>query len=364
MRYQIVYLLLLVCLIFAPGIGALKLSTQFEAIYQFGDSLNDNGNYVRLPGGVKCAYTKLPYGETIKTPTGRASDGLIISDFIATYFNLPQMNPYLASGSDFSHGINFAVVGATATGDEQRNSLAKQLKWFKSYLNSSFSTPTAIKEKLQKSLVLMGEIGGNDFNGPFSQRKPISEVSALIPKVVNTIKDAILEVIGVGATNIVVPGNFAIGCVPIYLYLFATNDTSKYDEHHCLRDYNDFATSYNQELIKAIQLLQQHHTNVAIVYADYYSALISVLSNGPQLGFEQDGLQKACCGNGNNPYNFGDKGCGSPGSTVCEDPSKRVNWDGVHMTQHGYKCVADSLVKQFVPLLQKQLRRLKRNELS
>lgn len=92
------------------------------------------------------------------------------------------------------------------------------------------------------------------------------------------------EVIGVGATNIVVPGNFAIGCVPIYLYLFATNDTSKYDEHHCLRDYNDFATSYNQELIKAIQLLQQHHTNVAIVYADYYSALISVLSNGPQLG--------------------------------------------------------------------------------
>lgn len=51
---------------------------------------------------------------------------------------------------------------------------------------------TAIKEKLQKSLVLMGEIGGNDFNGPFSQRKPISEVSALIPKVVNTIKDAIL----------------------------------------------------------------------------------------------------------------------------------------------------------------------------
>lgn len=37
----------------------------------------------------------------------------------------------------------------------------------------------------------MGEIGGNDFNGPFHQRKTIEEVSKLVAGVVKTIKDAV-----------------------------------------------------------------------------------------------------------------------------------------------------------------------------
>lgn len=49
----------------------------------------------------------------------------------------------------------------------------------------------AIKERLQKSLVLMGEIGGNDFNGPFYRGRSIHEVCKLIPGVVKTIKDAV-----------------------------------------------------------------------------------------------------------------------------------------------------------------------------
>ncbi|XP_057536248.1 acetylajmalan esterase-like [Amaranthus tricolor] len=357
---QLFFMLFLVCFLFKCG-SAFKMSMQFEAIYQFGDSLNDNGNFIRLPTGWHSAYGRLPYGQALKMPTGRASDGLVIGDFIASYFQLPQLNPYLAYGSDFSHGVNFAVVGATATGGGRTISLADQLSWFKYYLASSFTYPTAIKEKLEKSLVIMGEIGGNDFNGPFYAHKTISEVSLLVPKVVKTVKDAIEFVISIGATNIVVPGNFAIGCVPLYLVEFATNDTSKYDEYHCLKDYNQFARFYNQELIKVIKELQYEHPNVAIVYADYYSALISVVRNAQQLGFEQDGIEKACCGDGNNPYNYGEKGCGSVGATVCEDPSKRLNWDGVHMTQHGYKCVVDSLVKQFVPALERQIRRRRRN---
>ncbi|KAL2899939.1 hypothetical protein RDABS01_025021 [Bienertia sinuspersici] len=63
----------------------------------------------------------------------------------------------------------------------------------------------------------MGEIGGNDFNGPFQQGKTIPQVTQLVPGVVKTIKDAVEEVISLGATNIVVPGNFPIGCVPIIM---------------------------------------------------------------------------------------------------------------------------------------------------
>ncbi|XP_021766490.1 GDSL esterase/lipase At5g03980-like [Chenopodium quinoa] len=332
----------------------IRLTRQIEAIYQFGDSLSDTGNYIREVNGEESTYSRLPYGQSYH-PTGRASDGLIMVDYIAMFFHLPLLNPYLAKGSDFRHGANFAVIGATANG--KYNSLGRQLDWFKYHLRTTYHNSIAIKRKLQKSLVLMGEIGGNDFNGPFNQGKSIKEVAKLVPGVVQTIKNAIEEVIKLGATNIVVPGNFPIGCVPLYLAKFATNDTSKYDKLWCLKDYNNFAKFYNIKLIRAIKQLQQKHPDVAIVYGDYYSALIWVIANAQQLGIEQDDTKKACCGYGYNPYNFGTTGCGSPGSPICQDPSKRISWDGIHLTQQGYKGVGDQLLEQFVPVLEKQIRR-------
>ena len=47
------------------------------------------------------------------------------------------------------------------------------------------------KEKLRKSLVLMGEIGGNDYNFAFFQGRTMEEAYQLVPDVVRTIKDGI-----------------------------------------------------------------------------------------------------------------------------------------------------------------------------
>lgn len=58
---------------------------EFEAIYQFGDSLSDTGNYVREHAS--SAYSRLPYGQTYY-PTGRASDGLIMVDYFGTFLEL------------------------------------------------------------------------------------------------------------------------------------------------------------------------------------------------------------------------------------------------------------------------------------
>lgn len=80
------------------------------------------------------------------------------------------------------------------------------------------------------------------------------------------------------------PGNFPIGCVPLYLVKFETYDESKYDEYQCLKDYNEFSKYHNQLLVEAIQELQQENPNVAIVYGDYYSALTWVISHAPVLG--------------------------------------------------------------------------------
>lgn len=348
--------------------GAPKITMEFEAIYQFGDSLADTGNLIREATGSKTAFARLPYGQTyFHRPTGRCSDGLLMVDYFAMYFHLPLLNPYLAKGSDFTYGANFAVAGATALDVSAlaarnvslpltQSTLAMQLRWFKFLLHSTFSNPTEIRQKLQRSLVLMGEIGGNDYNFAFFQGRTLEEVYQLIPHVVQTIKEAVQEVIGLGATNIVVPGNFPIGCVPLYLVKFATNDVSKYDELQCLKDYNDFSKYHNELLIGAIQELQQEHPDVTIAYGDYYSALTWVIRHAPRLGFERNGSKKACCATGHNPYNYDlNRSCGSPGVPVCRDPSKTVNWDGIHMTQEGNKNVARWLLRQFVPTLQKRL---------
>ncbi|KAL2899938.1 hypothetical protein RDABS01_025020 [Bienertia sinuspersici] len=345
-----------------PKMGAM----QFEAIYQFGDSLSDTGNLIRETTGAKTAFARLPYGQTyFHHPTGRCSDGLLMVDYIAMYFHLPLLNPYLASGSDFSYGANFAVAGATALDVSYlaarnvslpltQSTLSRQIAWFKSLLHSKFSNPREIRANLQKALVLMGEIGGNDYNFAFFQGRTLEQVSQLVPHVVRSIKAAVQEVIKLGANYIVVPGNLPIGCVPLYLVKFKSNDASMYDELGCLRDYNIFSKYHNDLLLVAIQELKQEHPNVAIAYGDYYSALTWVITHAPRLGFEQNGSKKACCSIGDNPYNYDLKrSCGSPGVPVCEDPSKTVNWDGIHMTQEGNKNVARWLLRDFVPTLQR-----------
>jgi len=44
---------------------------------------------------------------------------------------------------------------------------------------------------IENALILMGEIGGNDYNFALFQRKPVKEVEELVPFVIATISSAI-----------------------------------------------------------------------------------------------------------------------------------------------------------------------------
>lgn len=80
------------------------------------------------------------------------------------------------------------------------------------------------------------------------------------------------RVIGLGATRVVVPGNFPIGCLPVHKTGFASDASAAYDENECLKELNDFAKYHNQQLEEAIHKLQQQNPTAIIVYADYYNA--------------------------------------------------------------------------------------------
>ncbi|XP_040965707.1 GDSL esterase/lipase At5g03980-like [Gossypium hirsutum] len=152
------------------------------------------------------------------------------------------------------------------------------------------------------------------------------------------------RVIGYGATRLVVPGNFPIGCFPVYLTKYQTNDSTAYDELHCLKELNNFSIYHNYLLQQAIAELKEEHPDETVVYGDYYNAFLWLLSEADLLGFDPISLQKACCGIGGD-YNYGlSSWCGDPKVPVCENPNERLSWDGVHLTQRAYELMATWLV--------------------
>ena len=82
----------------------------------------------------------------------------------------------------------------------------------------------------------------------------------------------------------VVPGNFPIGCLPIFLTALQTNHSAAYDEFHCLKGLNDFAIYYNNQLKQALEGLRKENPEVAVAYGDYYNAFQSVYRNASLLG--------------------------------------------------------------------------------
>jgi phospholipase/lecithinase/hemolysin len=58
-------------------------------------------------------------------------------------------------------------------------------------------------------------------------------------------------------------------------------------------------------------------------------------------GFEEDVLT-ICCGGPGTLF------CGDEGSYLCEKPSARLFWDGVHLTEAAYRYIADDWLGSIV----------------
>ncbi|KAF5180878.1 GDSL esterase/lipase [Thalictrum thalictroides] len=139
----------------------------YNAIFSFGDSLADTGNFIRSGALAFPVISKLPYGQTFfHHSTGRCSDGRLVIDFIAEAYGLPLLPPYMehSKGQNFSSGVNFAIAGATALDAKffhDRNlgsllwtnkSLTDQLNWFKELKSSLCTTKKGNRQKFIKFL--------------------------------------------------------------------------------------------------------------------------------------------------------------------------------------------------------------------
>ncbi|XP_024519626.1 GDSL esterase/lipase At2g03980 [Selaginella moellendorffii] len=82
------------------------------ALFVFGDSFVDSGNNNFFNTSAKCNHP--PYGINFegRRSTGRWSDGLIVTDYIASFLGLPYPPNFHDKRGNFSTGANFASASA------------------------------------------------------------------------------------------------------------------------------------------------------------------------------------------------------------------------------------------------------------
>ncbi|XP_072998542.1 GDSL esterase/lipase At5g45910-like [Typha latifolia] len=328
----------------------------YNALYSFGDSISDTGNLCVNGNPSWLTTAQPPYGETFfGRPTGRCSDGRVIVDFLAETFGLPLPPPSKATGKDFSKGANMAIIGATTldasffqsigVGDKIWNSgpLDTQIQWFEQLMPSICSQDC--KNYLSKSLFVVGEFGGNDYNPSLFSGKSPSEVSTYVPKVINAISKGVEKIIGLGAVDIVVPGVLPIGCFPIYLTLFQSSNQGDTDQAGCMKSFNDLSSYHNSLLRQALANLQSKYSWTRIMYADFYDQYYQMAQSPQSFGLTYG--FKVCCGaSGQGSYNYNNQArCGMSGSSSCSDPSQYLSWDGIHLTEAAYKSIANGWLK-------------------
>lgn len=75
--------------------GSLISLARYARVFAFGNSLTDTGNGAILPATAKGPFSRPPYGQTyFGHPSGRASDGRLIIDFLGTKLNFQSIPPF------------------------------------------------------------------------------------------------------------------------------------------------------------------------------------------------------------------------------------------------------------------------------
>ncbi|GLT60002.1 hypothetical protein SLA2020_327930 [Shorea laevis] len=322
---------LLLCATSLNLICSYDLPKNHVAFFIFGDSLFDPGNNNYINTIARANYW--PYGETFfKYPTGRFSDGRLITDFIAEYAKLPLIPPYLQPGNhQFTYGVNFASAGAGALSETNKGlviDLKTQISYFRNVeklLRQKFGDAKA--KTLLSNAVYIISIGSNDYTSPFvtNSTVPVSFWKEYVAMVIGNLTASIEEIYKVGGRKFGFVSLGQLGCTPVLRILVPGNSSS------CLEDANALAELHDKALYTALQELQS--TLKGFKYAKHnISVFLSESANDPpKFGLKE--VNTACCGSGR--YR-GISSCGGKrGVTefeLCEDPNEYLFFDSGHFT--------------------------------
>ncbi|KAL0353024.1 UNVERIFIED_CONTAM: GDSL esterase/lipase [Sesamum angustifolium] len=352
-----------------------RSSSSVSAVFVFGDSTVDPGNNNYIETVAKSNFP--PYGKDFpnQVPTGRFTNGRLVTDFLAKYVGIKEyVPPYLdptLSIEELKSGVSFASAGSgfdplTPT-ISNVVSLSEQLDHFKEYrakLEAAIGKDKT-KELINNALFLVSA-GTNDFVVNYFTI-PIRRYNYTIPSYMNFMlqeaRQLLQALLGEGARRIGVVGLPPMGCLPVVITLYSDSPILKRD---CISNFSSIGQDYNQMLkneLNSMQL-QIQSSGARIAYIDIYGPLEAMTSGRKyesrasmiqywrgimcfaRVEFEE--VSTGCCGTGMLEASF----MCNPKSAVCGDATKYVFWDSIHPTEKSYELlfqafrpVIDALVK-------------------
>ncbi|KAK7854369.1 gdsl esterase/lipase 2 [Quercus suber] len=250
------------------------------AFFIFGDSVVDDGNnnYINTTTGFQSNFA--PYGETFfRYPTGRSSNGRLITDFIAEYAKLPLIPPYLHPGYErFIDGANFASIGAGAL-DETNHGMVISLNAQLNYFNNLETTEARTS------------IGGNDYFVPFASDSSMQFLQSYskqdyVNMVIGNLTTVIKEIYKKGGRKYVFHGLGPAGSYPLFKAMVNTSA--------CLEELTTLVKLHNKALSEVLKL-ESELKGFKYSIVDVYTFVSERIDNPSKY----EG-KIACCGTG--PY--------------------------------------------------------------
>ncbi|TKW35479.1 hypothetical protein SEVIR_2G375400v4 [Setaria viridis] len=299
-------------------------------LFVFGDEFADAGNFplADLTKTTRAWY--YPYGSNDKehgaTPSGRFSNGLVLSDFFARILGRKESPPAESKrkqdGVDPS-GMNFAVGGAgVVEGTSDAPRLGRQVDKFKRLVRLGI-----IDEDLTDSVALIAFSGRRDYER-FNDMTS-TEVKAKAQEVTDKIADAVDQLMDLGVEKVVVTSLPPLGCTP----WLSRSEDGVYDAKCDSQKVASIHNSYLEE--KVFQ-------DEAVFNLDLKAAFSHYAGPSPRSKQFKYRLE-SCCESFDRSGFCGQVQDGEPQYSLGSKPDKFFYWDDINPTHAGWKAV----VKEF-----------------
>uniref|UniRef100_A0A0E0JUI8 GDSL esterase/lipase n=1 Tax=Oryza punctata TaxID=4537 RepID=A0A0E0JUI8_ORYPU len=307
----------------------------------FGDSTVDPGNNNRLQTAMKANF--LPYGTDFLggRPTGRFSNGRLITDILAEKLGIARSipgfrDPRLRSGQ-LRRGVSFASAGSGYDEATARSSNAlsfpnqiEDLWRYKRNLQRLVGRRRA--EELVRRATFVVSAGTTDLlfhylasNQSAAESGPRYE-NQLISRVANYTQ----VMATLGGRRFVFVGVPPIGCLPIVRTLLGTGTT------RCHENMNLLATSFNERLVEVVRLLK-NQPNIRATFVDTYTTIGMATISPNNYGLTE--TSRGCCGTG-----VIEVAQTCRGRRTCAHPSKYMYWDAAHHTERMNQIITDEVI--------------------
>ncbi|XP_055960128.1 GDSL esterase/lipase At5g03610-like [Mercurialis annua] len=297
-------------------------------LFVFGDSFLDTGNFNRSKG----SWAE-PYGITFpRKPSGRFSDGRVITDYIASYLGIKSPIPYkyrkIANKIQVQRGMNFAYGGSGVYETWFKNfpKLETQINQYKQLFLDGFYT----KQDLANSVVLVST-SGNDYSVFLQKNGTIQNMQSFTRKLVKQIAKNLKQIHKLGVRKIAIAGIGPAGCFP--------QQTAPSSYKICNEKFNLAAKFHNHLLKQAVRKLNHENKKYTFVYLDFYTTF-SLAINQHKHNTENTEYKNPlvpCCKGLSSKNGCGERDeKGEKKYVICKHPELSFFWDIVHPSQNGW----------------------------